>query len=225
MSAADAASTGSEETGPGGRDGLLANVVEYLATHGIGNASLRQIATGAGTSHRMLIYHFGSREGLLSAVVEVLEQGEKDTMLAMLGGEVTDGRELSWRYWQHAADSVEFYGPLFFELAARAMLQDDLDAPLRRGNVAMWLDAMTDMWRRSGHVMGAVVGSEEAAAVTARLNLAAGRGLLHDLLLTRDRAAVDRAMARFDWLTYQTPHPLPEVRQLAAEWLPDVTGR
>lgn len=218
MSAADAAATGPDQPGPGGRAGLLAAVIEYFATHGIGNASLRQIATGVGTSHRMLIYHFGSRDGLLAAVVEVLEQGEKDTMLTMLGGDVPDGRELSWRYWQHAADSVEFYGPLFFELAARAMLQDDLDAPLRRGNMAMWVDAMTEMWRRSGHVMGSAAATEEAAAITARLNLAVGRGLLQDLLLNRDRPAVDRAMARFDWLTYGTPHPLPEVRELAAEW-------
>ena len=218
MPGAEHAATGSEESGPGGRDGLLANVVAYFAEHGVGHASLRQIATGVGTSHRMLIYHFGSREGLLSAVVEVLDQAEKDTMLAILGDDDPDGRTLSWRYWEHAADSIETYGALFFELASQAMLQDDLDAPLRRGNVTMWVDAMTETWRRTGEVMGSVARTEEAAAITARLNLAVGRGLLHDLLLTRDRPAVDRAMARFDWLTYGTPHPLPEVRALADEW-------
>ena len=218
MPGAEPASARSEESGPGGRDGLLADVVAYLAQHGVGNASLRQIAAGVGTSHRMLIYHFGSREGLLSAVVEVLDQGEKDTMLAILSDDAPDRRTLSWRYWEHAADSIETYGALFFELASQAMLRTDLDAPLRRGNVAMWVEAMTETWRRTGEVMGAPADTEEAAGIMARLNLAVGRGLLHDLLLTRDRPAVDRAMARFDWLTYRTPHPLPEVRALADEW-------
>jgi hypothetical protein len=193
MSAADpAAPAVPEESGPGGgRDRLLGHVVEYFAAHGIGNASLRQIATG---------------------VVEVLEQGEKDTLLAMTSAEVSDGRELAWRYWQHAADSVEFYGPLFFELAAHSMHLDDLDAPLRRANAAMWVDALATMWRRNG------VLTEDEAAATARLNLAVGRGLLQDLLLTHDRHAVDVAMARWDWVMFRTPHPLPEVRELSAGW-------
>ncbi len=212
MAAADPAATAPDATAPSGREALLAHVVAYFAAHGIGNASLRQVAAGVGTSHRMLIYHFGSRDGLLSAVVEVLEQGEKDTLLTMINADVPDGRELAWRYWQHAADSVEFYGPLFFELAAHAMHQDDLDAPLRRPNAAMWVDALAEMWRRHGLL------TEEEAVATARLNLSVGRGLLQDLLLTRDRHAVDVAMARWDWVIFRTPHPLPEVRALSEGW-------
>jgi len=186
--------------------------IGHFAEHGVGDTSLRALAEAIGTSHRMLIYHFGSRDGLLTAVVEVLEQGEKDTLLAMTGADAADGRELAWRYWQHAADSVEVYGPLFYELAAHAMHQDDLDAPLRRENAAMWVEALATMWRRNGLL------SEEEAIATARLNLAVGRGLLQDLLLTHDRRAVDVAMARWDWAMFRTPHPLPEVRELTVGW-------
>jgi AcrR family transcriptional regulator len=45
------------------RDRLLAAALEHVATHGIGNLSLRGLAAALGTSHRMLSYHFGSREG------------------------------------------------------------------------------------------------------------------------------------------------------------------
>ena len=46
------------------REQLLAAVVGYVATHGFSDLSLREVAAAIGTSHRMLIYHFGSREGL-----------------------------------------------------------------------------------------------------------------------------------------------------------------
>ncbi|MDT7648160.1 MAG: hypothetical protein QOC75_5160, partial [Pseudonocardiales bacterium] len=41
----------------------------YFGTRGISDLSLRQLADALGTSHRMLIYHFGSKEGLLTEVV------------------------------------------------------------------------------------------------------------------------------------------------------------
>ena len=46
--------------------------MEYVAEHGVGDLSLRGLAAALGTSHRMLSYHFGSREGLL---IEVIRDG------------------------------------------------------------------------------------------------------------------------------------------------------
>ena len=43
---------------------LLRAAIGHLAEHGLGGATLRGIASAIGTSHRMLIYHFGSRDGL-----------------------------------------------------------------------------------------------------------------------------------------------------------------
>ena len=40
---------------------LLDAVVGYALAHGIADQSLRTIAEAVGTSHRMLIHHFGSR--------------------------------------------------------------------------------------------------------------------------------------------------------------------
>ena len=51
---------------------LLAAAMEYVAEHGVGDLSLRAIAAAIGTSHRMLIYHFGSKEGLLIAVIHAV---------------------------------------------------------------------------------------------------------------------------------------------------------
>jgi AcrR family transcriptional regulator len=49
-------------------------VVERLAAHllveGLAGARLRQAAAAAGTSDRMLVYYFGSKEAMLGAVLE-----------------------------------------------------------------------------------------------------------------------------------------------------------
>ena len=195
-----------------GRDRLLGKVLQYFAEHGIGDASLRQIASGIGSSHRMLIYHFGSREGLLAAAVEVLEQAERQELSDILGTKDKDPRVLAWEFWTHIADTGHYYGPVYYELASHAMRVDDPDAPLGVRNVEMWVDALSEMWRESGHL-----GKAEARA-HARLNLAVARGLLHDLLLTGDRKQVDTAMARWDYLSFGTPHPLASVRRLTKGW-------
>ena len=44
-------------------------VVDHFVADGLGDLSLRKIAGAIGTSHRMLLYHFGSKNGLLLEVV------------------------------------------------------------------------------------------------------------------------------------------------------------
>lgn len=198
---------------PGGREGLLAAAIGYFAANGIGDASLRQVAAAIGSSHRMLLYHFGSRDGLLEAVVAELERAERDVLTRVLGEDDRDGRQRAWEFWTHVADVVDFYGPLYFELAAHAMRGDDRGAPLRVPNVEMWLDALATLWRRADLPAA-------QARVHARLNLAVARGLLHDLLLTGDRRAVDDAMAMFDWLCFREPHPQPRLARRQQRWRP-----
>ena len=191
------------------RQRLVDAALEHFSAHGIGDASLREIAAGIGTSHRMIIYHFGSRAELLTAVVAELDRREQQLLLDMMADTETDGRVLAWRFWTHVADVGDRYGPLFYELASRAMRSADPNDALRRPNVEMWTTALQKMWERDGRFSG------REAAAHARLNLGVARGLLHDLLLTRDRAGVDAAMAHFDQLSHGSPHPLPAVAALA----------
>ena len=67
------------------RDQLLERVVAFAAAEGIAGRSLRDIAAGVGTSHRMLLYHFGSREGLLAAIVATIEAQQRDVMADLTG--------------------------------------------------------------------------------------------------------------------------------------------
>jgi AcrR family transcriptional regulator len=172
-----------------GRDALLERAIGHFAAHGIGDTSLRGLAEAIGTSHRMLIYHFGSREGLLAAVVDVVEQGARDT-LALMVAEARDDPdpfEAGMRFWHLVTDDALVYGPLFFELSSHAMLGLPHAVELRGRLVTTWLDALVDMWGVRGV-------PKPAARLQARLDLAVARGLLHDLLLTGDRLGVDAAM-------------------------------
>lgn len=44
---------------------MLESMARHALQHGLNSASLRPLAKAAGTSDRMLIYHFGSKEGLV----------------------------------------------------------------------------------------------------------------------------------------------------------------
>ncbi|MEP6651427.1 MAG: TetR family transcriptional regulator [Lapillicoccus sp.] len=167
-------------------DELLERCVAWFAQHGVGDSSLRTLATGVGTSHRMLIYHFGSREGLLAAVVEAVEQNERD-LLERLLHDVEDPYAAGLRFWEHVADSAATFAPLYFELAGHAMQRQPWAAGLRMWLTSGWTEALTELWTRLGR-------APDEAAQLARVNLAGVRGLLFDLALTGDRDAADAGM-------------------------------
>jgi AcrR family transcriptional regulator len=52
------------------REELLDQVTDHVLEHGLIGLTLRPLAAAIGTSDRMLIYHFGSRDALVSAVVD-----------------------------------------------------------------------------------------------------------------------------------------------------------
>jgi AcrR family transcriptional regulator len=175
-----------------GREALLARAIGHFAEHGVGDTSLRALAGEIGTSHRMLIYHFGSRDGLLAAVVDTVEEGARDTLARMVGDALTDADpfDAGLRYWHVVTEEALIYGPLFFELTSHAMLGLPYAADLRQRLVTTWLDALTSMWTARGV-------PEREARAQASLDLAMARGLLHDLLLTGDRTRVDAAVERY----------------------------
>ncbi len=51
---------------------LLDRMSDHVLAHGLTQATLRPLARAAGTSDRMLIYHFGSKNGVIAAVLDHL---------------------------------------------------------------------------------------------------------------------------------------------------------
>jgi AcrR family transcriptional regulator len=175
----------------GARDQLLAAVIGYVTTHGMSALSLRELAAAIGTSHRMLIYHFGSREGLLVAVVQAVEAAQRVLLAELAADPSRPLAEVMLTLWDRLADpSLWPSERLFFEIYALALQ--------RRPGTAGFLDHIIDSWVEPTVEYARQRGLDpEIARVDARLAVAVCRGLLLDLLATGDRAAVDAAVARY----------------------------
>ena len=168
------------------RDRLLAAAVGQALDTGIADLSLRQLAAAIGTSHRMLLYHFGSREGLLVAVTRAVEDQQRAILLEP-GTTPQDARQS----WQRLSDPRLWpQERLFFELYAYALRG--------RPGTEGFLDGIVESW--AAPIAAALVkagADERTARADARLAVAVTRGLLLDLLATGDRAAVTDAYERF----------------------------
>jgi AcrR family transcriptional regulator len=179
------------EDGAGARERLLAAAMEHVAEHGVGNLSLRGLAAALGTSHRMLIYHFGSREGLLIEVIRTVEAQQRAALAQMLLDEEAPPAETMRRMWRRVADPALWPNErLFFEVYAQALQGSPHAEPLLDGIVELWVEPLARLAVARGE-------DEARARAEARLGVAVTRGLLLDLLATRDRAAVDAAMERY----------------------------
>ena len=138
----------------GARERLLDAAIAHFAAHGIGETSLRGLAEAIGTSHRMLIYHFGSRDGLLAAVVDRVEQVQRDALAdltATSGGArapefpASDPVAQGEAFWQQVTVAATTYGPLFFELAGHAMQGRPHAAGLRTELIGPWLEPLAEL--------------------------------------------------------------------------------
>ena len=161
---------------------LLDALIEAFAHGGIGGRSLRDVAAAVGTSHRMLLHHFGSRDELLVSIVEEVERRQAAT-LDDLPREPSAAVLAMWADLRRP--ELRPFERLFFECYARGAQGEAPFARLVPNAVDGWL---ADVDERSE-------GTADPALV--RLGLAVMRGLLLDLVATGDEEGVDAAAARF----------------------------
>jgi AcrR family transcriptional regulator len=169
------------------KEKLLEAVVDFALTAGIADKSLRAMAEAVGTSHRMLIHHFGSREGLLVEVIRAVEARER-LLAAELSG---SPEEAGQRFWAHLrSPRLAAQERLFFEVYGQALQGREWAKPLLDGIVEDWIGPVAAVLEADG-------ASPETARIVARLCVAASRGLLLDVLATGDDQEVDSAMQYF----------------------------
>ncbi|GEL26972.1 TetR family transcriptional regulator [Pseudonocardia sulfidoxydans NBRC 16205] len=174
------------------RDELLAAVLEHLTATGATDLSLRAVAEAVGTSHRMLSYHFGSRDGLVLAVVQAVESGQQALAAALAadtGMSAPDQMRALWK--QVSQPALALNVRLFFSLYARGLAGEEPAARLLDGDIARWVEPSA----RTAHEHYGL--PLDQARTDVRLGVAVVRGLLLDLLATGERDAVDAAFERF----------------------------
>jgi AcrR family transcriptional regulator len=173
------------------RQRLLEAVLDYVADNGFADLSLRQLAEALGTSHRMLIHHFGSKERLWVEIVKTVEAREREVLATTVPDASKPPREALWTWWKHISDPALWPNErLFFELYGQALQG--------RPYSDSFLDGIVEDWVEPAAAINIAAGMPaDAARAHARLGVAVVRGLLLDLLATRDVAAVDSAMEAF----------------------------
>ncbi len=164
------------------RADLLNGLIDAYADGGIGGRSLREVAEVVGTSHRMLLHYFGSRDELLLAIVEEIER-RQTAQLDDLPHEPAAAIEATWAALHRP--ELRPFERLFFECYSRAAQGEEPFARMLPAAVDGWLAAVAE--RSEGRVDPALV----------RLSLAVTRGLLLDLVATGDDEGVDAAAERF----------------------------
>lgn len=161
------------------RTALLDRVMEEVAANGLADRSLRELAQAAGTSHRMLLYHFGSRAGLVAAIVERVESAQRDA-LAEMSTRAADPADLIRMLWsQVSSPELRPFVRLFFECVA-----------------ASGGEGLTDPWLDVGPGIATSIGADTDEDLL-RLGVAVSRGLLIDVLATGDAKPATRSLERF----------------------------
>lgn len=163
----------------GRRHDLAEAACDYVLEHGVIGLSLRPLAAAIGTSDRMLVYHFGSRDAL---VAEILERSTARSV-DLLGrlpptADVADGVRALW------AASTEGQLDRCQRVYTQAVAQDMLGVQtsievVARANAA-WVAALAAYLRTCG-------ADPDRAARCAEFVDAAIAGLHLDRHLERDR--------------------------------------
>ena len=160
------------------REELLERAYGYVLEHGLASLSLRPLAEAVGSSPRVLLFLFGSKDGLVRALLDRARSDELDFLSRAPAGDLTAvaGRVWDWL----AAPERRSLLTLWVEAYARSLVEPDGPwGGFAARTVADWLDllaaAQPPARRRSA------AGAAERTAVLAVL-----RGAMLDVLATAD---------------------------------------
>jgi AcrR family transcriptional regulator len=175
------------------RTELLEAIVDVLLEDGVADLALRPLAERVGTSARLLIYHFDSKEDLLAAALARVRARIAMALKALAQTDPSPslGAALT-RFWLWATDEPnQKYFRLLFEIDGLAM-HDQLrfSTQARNESTSAWLNLIRNAQALSGPSAAAPPGRT-------RLIWAAVAGLLQDYLTTGDHERTTEALHYF----------------------------
>lgn len=162
---------------------LLDGAVAYLSREGIEDFSLANLAGALGTSSRMLIYHFGSRDALLARVQREMRSKVTSELRSRRFDKLSEAVRATWNYYVPRLPHME----LFYHLTSRAFEDPAEFQVFTDTAVSNWEVFFAEVAEREGY-------RGRDAHSAGSLALAGFRGLIHDLLLTGDIKRLTRAV-------------------------------
>ena len=176
------------------RTELLDGCIGYFLTHGVADLSLRPLGAAVGSSARLLIYHFGSKEGLITAVMEEIQARAQASFSTAGGTPPSDpGPMATFWAWLTHPDNLPTTR-LLFEIQVLALRNPEAYGAYLSENSSNWMALILEM----------MPPSREARSM-ATLSAAVMDGLLLEYLSTGDLARTTAALALFSRLMQGRP--------------------
>ena len=165
---------------------LLHAALAYLLEHGLANASLRPMAAQLGTSPRILMFHFKSKERLLQEVMEEIQIHLQSSFERMSESGRKSDPPLR-RFWKWATEKRNLpYLRLLYEAHIIAAQNPKVYGPYLRKTSHDWQDAVLQNLSQS-------VRGEDMAT----LCIAVFDGLLLEMIMTGERSRLLAALNKF----------------------------
>jgi len=167
---------------------LLDAIVGYLIKHGVADLSLRPLAKAVGSSPRVLLYYFGSKEELLIGALKRLRERQRDTFATMREQRYERPSDACRAIWkQMSAPESETLFKLSFETYALALRHPKRYGTFLKSGVEDWLEFVAAPLVRRGR-------KESEARAFATIVMTGFRGFMLDYCASHDRERVDRAV-------------------------------
>lgn len=167
---------------------MLDAALGYFVAHGLATSSLRPMAEAMGTSARMLLFHFDSKEGLIRAVLEELHARLRASFLKEIGKKRQDDlRPPIRRFWDWATQRKNSaYLRLVYEMQVMAVQN-----PREYGR---YLKGFSSDWQNLA--LGVLTESVRSRAM-ATLCIAVFDGLFLEFMLSGERKRLGEALDHF----------------------------
>ncbi|MFF8428689.1 TetR/AcrR family transcriptional regulator [Streptomyces sp. NPDC016566] len=141
---------------PAKRRDLLDRVREYVMRNGLADLSLRPLAKALGTSDRMLLYYFGTKERMIAEALAIYERRpllRARELLKTVGRPTTPAglRRFIEEVWRQFKDpDVRATLPLFLEIMSVSVFHPDRYGPVMHDIVTEWTALLTSVFRDLG---------------------------------------------------------------------------
>jgi AcrR family transcriptional regulator len=173
------------------REDLLEASIEYMLENGVADLSLRPLAAKVGSKARLLVYHFGSKDRLITdAMIVVRDRVQRNFAALVDNGRGRRPSQMVEAFWHWATSKEhERYLRLFFEVHGLALQNPKHYGRYLEGAITSWVEMVAS-------ILPAALAKNERRAL-ATLAVSTAVGLLLDYLTSGDRKRTSEALAQF----------------------------
>jgi AcrR family transcriptional regulator len=167
---------------------LLEDLIAYFIRHGVADVSLRPMGKEVGTSARLLIFHFRSKERLLLEVLDEMQARLQLSLTELLTNSTAADRLAPLRmFWDWALKDQNFaHLRVLYQLHILAAHDGKTYGKYLKRNSLNWLEAVQ-----------AVLKPSQRSSVLATLIVAVFDGLFIEVMSTGDRRRATAAIDQF----------------------------